>query len=87
MARGGGSLEDLWPLTTENLAKAIVESENTYKSLLSVMKPTIPYLDFAADLRAQLPLPRRELIMPEKKAMKETLKGVETSCHVIIKQT
>lgn len=76
LARGGGSLEDLWPFNDENLAKAIVESEIPIVSAVG-HETDYSISDFAADLRAPTPSAAAELIMPEKKAMKETLKVFE----------
>lgn len=76
IARGGGSLEDLWPFNDENLAKAIVDSDIP---IISAVGHETDYSisDFVADLRAPTPSAAAELIMPEKNALKEALKIFE----------
>ncbi len=76
IARGGGSLEDLWPFNDENLAKAIADSDIP---IISAVGHETDYSisDFVADLRAPTPSAAAELIMPEKNALKEALKIFE----------
>ncbi len=72
LARGGGSLEDLWPFNDESLAIAISKSEIP---IISAVGHETDYSisDFVADLRAPTPSAAAELVIPEKKVLKEAL--------------
>ena len=72
LARGGGSIEDLWPFNDEDLAIAISKSEIP---IISAVGHETDYSisDYVADLRAPTPSAAAELVMPEKKALKEAL--------------
>lgn len=72
LARGGGSLEDLWSFNDEGLAIAISKSEIPIISAVG-HETDFSISDFAADLRAPTPSAAAELVMPEKKALKDTL--------------
>ena len=75
LARGGGSLEDLWAFNSEGLARALFASELPVVTGIG-HEIDFTIADFVADLRAPTPSAAAEMALPDCSALAARVQGL-----------
>ena len=85
LARGGGSLEDLWAFNEEIVARAIFDSEIPIISAIG-HETDVTISDFTADLRAPTPSGAAELAVPDQYDWIKSIDNISEKINTIITQ-
>src|SRR5262245_814668 len=85
IARGGGSMEDLWPFNEERVARAMVRSR---KPVISAVGHEVDFTisDFVADLRAPTPSAAAEIVVQSKEMLAQRMAHLDNRLRGGIQQ-
>ncbi|MEZ0328943.1 MAG: exodeoxyribonuclease VII large subunit [Dissulfuribacterales bacterium] len=85
LARGGGSLEDLWPFNDEGLAEAVLHASVPVVSAVG-HEVDFTICDFVADRRAATPTAAAQLLFPLHLDLNQGLSALHNRLHTSVRR-
>ena len=86
VARGGGSIEELWQFNEPEVAEAVFHSEIPIVSAVG-HETDVTICDFVADMRAPTPSAAAEIVVPDREQLRQQIAGHKIRLDHAIRRT
>ena len=86
VARGGGSIEELWQFNEPEVAEAVFHSEIPIISAVG-HETDVTICDFVADMRAPTPSAAAEIVVPDREQLRQQIAGHKIRLDHAIRRT